>query len=198
MDARSKNASAVLEVEDRVELEQLLEHPPTRSDVDAGAPCMIGEVLDAKHPTLVGRVLVRWETSAGERERWLPTLQGLPVRAADRVLLLQPANSSECIVTGVVDGFARRPQPERAAGARIEIQRDETVRVTGVDGQALVEVHQSAEGPVVRLLQEDVDLQLSGKLRIRAKELALAAEEGGVEIVATHDVVVKGEIIHLN
>jgi hypothetical protein len=179
-------------------LDAILEQLPTGDDRGAQGLCLLGEVVDARHPTLTGRVLVRWAAPAGERERWLPTLQGLPVRVADRVLLVQPINGSECIVVGVVDGFAKRPEPARATAASIELQRDEAVRVTGIDGQELIEIHQSENGPVVRLLQDDVNLQLSGKLRIRAKGLELAAEQGPVKISATDDVVIKGEVIHLN
>jgi hypothetical protein len=196
---KSDTKSVVLVETDEVadsSLDAMLERLPVGSPVDG--LCMLGEVLDARHPTLVGRVLVRWTTPTGERERWLPTLQGLPVRAADRVLMLHPANASECIVVGVVDGFAKRPEVERSTAAQLEIQRDEAVRVTGIDGRPIVEIHQGDEGPVVRLLHEDVNLQLPGKLRIQAKGLELAADQGPVKITATDDVVVKGEVIHLN
>lgn len=199
MKRESKPSVALAESEEAVELrlDQILEQPFARNEHEAHGS-LLGEVLDARHPTLVGRVLVRWEASGVERERWVPTLQGLPVRVGDRVVLMHPGNSREWVVVGVLDGFAKRPEVDRAAAASIELQRDEAVRVVGVDGQELIEIHQSDDGPVVRLLQDDVNLQLSGKLRIRAKGLELAAEEGPVKITASDDVVVKGEVIHLN
>src|SRR5690606_19084982 len=66
---------------------------------------LVGEVVDVKHPTLYGRVRVRWQDLEGQTfEKWLPTLQGLPVRVADRVLLMRAANWPEQVVTGVIDG----------------------------------------------------------------------------------------------
>src|SRR5882762_6141448 len=63
---------------------------------------LVGECLDTQHPSLQGRVLVRWlETTGAATEHWVPTLQGMPVRVADRVLLLRPANWPEPVVIGV-------------------------------------------------------------------------------------------------
>ena len=54
------------------------------------------------------------------------------------------------------------------------------------------------EGPVIRLLATDVDIELSGRLRISARSLELAAREGPVTVSATDDVIVRGETIKLN
>jgi hypothetical protein len=101
-------------------------------------------------------------------------------------------------VTGGVDGFTRRPEPKCETAAVLEIQRDEAVRVRSVDGQDLIEVFQSADGPVVRLLDEDVHLELPGTLRVQAARIALEATQGSVEINASDDVNVRSEVINLN
>ena len=160
---------------------------------------VIGECLDPRHPTLLGRVRVRWRDPDGtKQERWLPTLMGLPVRAADRVMLLRPDDGSEPIVTGVIDGYAKRPELERSTAGQLEIKRDEALRIVGTDGEPLIEVFQGESGPVVRLIHDDLELAVPGKLRIRAKDVKLQAEQGQVELEATDDVVVRGEVIRLN
>jgi len=160
---------------------------------------MVGECLDTQHPTLQGRVLIRWhETTGANSEQWVPTLQGLPVRVADRVLLLRPANWPEPVVIGVVDGFTRRPEMAKTPAAAIELKNDESLQVTSQDGVPLVEVSHGETGPVVRLLQSDVDVELPGKLRINAASIELEARKGAVDISATDDVLIKGETINLN
>jgi hypothetical protein len=160
---------------------------------------LVGEIVDTKHPVLRGRVRVRWSDLEGQTfEKWLPTLHGLPVRTSDRVMLTRALNWPEHVVTGVIDGFAKRPEIERETAAAIEIQRDEAVRVRSSSGEDLVEVFEDERGPVIRLLKEDVDLDLQGKLRVRAKSIELEAKEGQARIKASDDVVVNGEVIHLN
>ena len=142
---------------------------------------------------------MRWQDLEGQTfEKWLPALQSLPVRVADRVLMVLAANWPEPVVTGVIDGFARRPEPERDTAARIELERDEAVRIRSASGEDLVEVFEEETGPVVRLLRDEIDLDLSGKLRVRAKSIELTAKEGQARIEASDDVIVQGETVHLN
>jgi hypothetical protein len=176
-----------------------LDRPLSRTAPNPAAPtCLIGECIDARHPTLQGRIRVKFSAAGHEHERWLPTLQGLPVRVADRVLMLQPGNSEEWIVTGVVDGFATRPRPELSERARIELSRDEAVNVVSSEGKPLVEISQSEAGPVVRVLEPDVQVEFAGKLSLRAKDIELEATQGEVSVKANADVVVRGETIRLN
>ena len=170
-----------------------------RIRVGKGNELYVGECLDDRHPTLLGRVLVLWQDSSSKSiEKWLPTLQGLSVRKLDRVLLQQPVNWPDPIILGVVDGCADRPEPERLPKNTIELKPDEAVRIDSHEGLALVEVFQENEGPVVRLLSDDVNLDLNGKLKISAQSIELTAKKGQVSISASSDVVVKGEIIALN
>jgi len=158
----------------------------------------VAECVDNAHPSIVGRVLVRVSPPRGpEVVGWVPALQGLSIRPGDRVLLQRAENWPEPIVTGVVDGFARRPSPSRQPAARIAVLPDEVVRVEASAGTPLVEVHQGERGAVVRLVEPDVELELPGELRIKAKRIAMSSD-GEVEIRAVGDVNVKGEIINLN
>ena len=186
-------------------LDRMLDEYP---DADPDAPLLepagvsgslVGEVVDTEHPSLRGRVRVRWKDLEGQIfERWLPTLHGLPVRVADRVLMTQASNFTEHIVLGVLDGFARRPEPTRETGATLELKRDEALRVLNQAGEELLEVFEDESGPVVRLLQDGVNIDLPGELRLSAKSIELVAKRGPATITASDDVVVQGEAIHLN
>ncbi|WP_106088922.1 hypothetical protein [Enhygromyxa salina] len=188
-------------------LEELLERPVARREPPAAqrSTCLVGECVDDRHPSLQGRIRVRL-SDPDPRERWVPRLQGLAVRVGDRVLMIRPDNSAawgeetgdEWIVTGVVDGFAKRPRVEKQAAANIELQPDEAVRVVSREGQALLELSHDQDGPVVRLLEPDVRVELAGKLAIKANQIELEAEQGEVSIKASADVVVRGEVVRLN
>jgi hypothetical protein len=178
------------------ELEDLLATPMARRAPAPVGNCLIATCVDDRHPALQGRVRVQFADD-GE-PLWVPTLHGLAVRIADRVLMVRPGNSDEWIVTGVVDGFARRPVLDKLPAARLELRTDEALQVVSSAGQPLVEVSQSAAGPVVRLLEPDVQLEFAGKLVVRAEGLEFAATKGQVEIKASADVVIKGELVKLN
>jgi hypothetical protein len=181
-------------------LETLLDEHHARSEAPLRGPtCLMGRVIDDRHPKLPARVHVRWQTAQGHvHERWLLTLQGLPVRTEDRVLMLCPEGSEEPVVTGVLDGFARRPAPERSSAAQVELRRDETVRIIGANGEPLVEIHEGESGPVVTVLHEDLELAVPGRVRIRGKQVQIEATEGRVEVDASDEVVLRGELIKLN
>lgn len=175
----------------------------TSNTASAASPAseegLVGRCMDDRHPTLAGRVLVRWNDSAGkEVERWIPTLQQVPVRVDDRVLLMRPENFDEPVVTGVLDGFTRRPEPDRETAASLELKQDEAVRVAGAHGEPLIELYRDDSGPVIRLLQEDVDIEFPGALRMSAARIELEATRGSVDIEASDDVNVDGELINLN
>lgn len=175
------------------------EHQASRQEPTPGPSCLMGRVINDRHPTLGGRVQVRWQTAQGQtKERWLLTLQGLPVRTDDRVLLLRAEGSEEPVVTGVLDGFARRPAPERSRAAQIELRRDEVVRIVGSTGDPLLEIREGESGPVVTVLHEDLELAAPGRLRLQGKHVQLEATEGQVEVDASDEVVLRGELIKLN
>lgn len=160
---------------------------------------LIGECIDARHPTLVGRGLIRWKDGQGvEESRWLPTLSGVVLREGDRVVLTQPTNFDEPIVMGVLDGFVPRPEPDAPRGPSIALERDETLRVTTSEGVALLEIHQEDSGPVVRIVAKGLDLELPGKLRLSADAIEIEARKGPVNVRASDDVIVRGEVIKLN
>lgn len=189
-----------------VEAESAVEqHPLLESMVAASPPpapsCLVGECVDDEHPTLLGRVRIRWtEPHAGGavQERWLACLHGVTVRERDRVMLQLPDNWPEPIVAGVVDGFATRPEATRLPGPSVNLRADESVRVLGEEGQQLLEIYQRDGAPVVRLLDPDLELELPGELHIRAEQICLEATRGDLDLKASDDVNVQGEMINLN
>jgi hypothetical protein len=179
-------------------LEKILETNPTRPAWPVGEP-FVAECVDAKHPTLQGRVKIRWDGIRHEGgEVWVPTLHGMTIRTGDRLLMQVPRGADLPIVIGVVDGFLPRPEPERTVAARIEVKKDEVLQVCTQEGHPVVEIIQDDKGPVVRLLQSDTRVDIQGKLSISAAELELKAVKGEVRIQASDDVNVVGEMINLN
>jgi hypothetical protein len=178
--------------------EKILEASPPRSLWPVGEP-FVAECTDAHHPTLQGRVRIRWDGARPEGvEMWVPTLHGQAIRKGDRLLLQTPHGGGEPIVVGVVDGFLPRPEPERTVAARLEVKQDEVLQVCTQEGLPLIEIVRDEKGPVVRLLQSDTRVDIKGKLSITAEELELKAVKGEVRIQASDDVNVVGEVIHLN
>lgn len=195
----SEPPAATLPGEDRTLLEEIVSsYGSEQPDARAPSPPLVGECTDDRHPTLLGRARIRWAHGGETFERWLPTLVGVIVRTGDRVLLTQPANWPELLVTGVIDGFDEARERPVHATAALELRRDESIRVVTEDGAPVLEASASESGPVVRLLRGDVDVRIDGDLRVRAQSIALEASEGRVDITANDDVVIKGEIVHLN
>jgi hypothetical protein len=178
--------------------------PSSASDAEAppvgvGVPrtSLVGECIDARHPLLAGRVRVRWATPEATLERWLPTLRGVAVQEQDRVLLLETSAESDPIVVGVIDGCAPRETEQRPSSSLV-LAADDVFTVRAENGTPLLEIARNAEGPVVRLLTRDTQLELPGQLRIHASDIELSARRGSVRIEASEEVVVQGEMIRLN
>jgi hypothetical protein len=114
------------------------------------------------------------------------------------VLAQHPSNWPEPIVTGVIDGYAQRPDVPRAAVATIALKSDEAILVTTAEGAPLLELRGTDQGPVARLLTTTADLEAPGDLRLTAKSIELNATGGSVTINASDEVTVKGESIRLN
>lgn len=159
---------------------------------------LVGRCIASEHPTLMGRARIRWRLGDVESERWLPMLHGVSIRENDRVMIEWPVNSDEAIVVGVVDGYKKRPDKVYIEGASLSLQKDESITVKNDAGETLLKLYQDESGPVVRLLKENANLDMPGKLRIRAKDIAFTATQGQVKISATEDVIVNGEMVKLN
>ncbi|MEX3953070.1 hypothetical protein AB4Y40_35630 [Paraburkholderia sp. EG287B] len=175
---------------------------------------LAGEVTDTHHPDSPGRVRVRWHSAQGDAvECWLQCLRGQRPRRGDRVLVEQPANWPEALVTGILstgaaEGEAGIPESHGMNGATeaadtqasqiVRLQPDECVQIDDAHGKPLVQILASSAGPVVRLMSPNVNLEAAGKLSLRARTLELEAGRGGVDIRTEADTVVRSRYIRLN
>jgi hypothetical protein len=160
---------------------------------------VVATCTEERHPTLTGRIHVRCEDVRGcVHESWVASLSGLRVRISDCVLVLKLPNQLDPIVIGVVDGFSRRPEAPKQIAQILEVKPDETLQVNAENGQPLLHITRNEQGPVIRLLQVDTQVELPGKLRISAGAIELCARKGAVRIDASDDVEIVGEAIHLN
>lgn len=170
--------------------------PASSPGAGAGSVALVGTCINDRHPSLAGRVLVRFAAGAGERDLWLATLAHLPVRCEDRVLLLQPGNWPEPLVVGVIDGLRERAAEANAAAVLI-LKNDETLEIRDQDGAPLLGVVPTPGGPVLRLARADQRLEVGGRLTVAADAIEFTAR-GEVTLSAGGDVVVNGEEIKLN
>lgn len=168
------------------------------TDSRSSSGALVGVCIGDDHPTLSGRCLVHWRDSEGGHEKWLPCLSGVKPEVHDHLLVLQADNAGEPIVVGVVDGLREKEERGPVPGPAVQLKAEEALHVLGADGTPLLEVRQGEKGPVLRLLSEDLELEVAGELRVKAKSIAMAAQRGEVKIEAAADVVVKGEVIQLN
>jgi hypothetical protein len=160
---------------------------------------VLATCLEDRHPVLTGRVLVRCETSLGQPcQTWAPTLKGLSVRPADRVLVLKLPRELEPVVVGVLDGFTRRAEPPKQVAQVLAMKPDEVLQINAENGQRLVQITRNQDGPVIRMLHTDSQVELPGKLCLSAHAIEMRARSGGVRIEANDDVEIVGETIHLN
>ena len=177
-------------------LDDLLAAPPRPAWPEGH---VIATCTEERHPTLTGRIRVRCEDARGcVHESWVATLTGLSVRVSDRVLVLKLPHQLDAIAMGVIDGFGHRPQAPKLVAQLLEMKRDETLQVNAENGQPLLQITRTEQGPMLRLLQTDTQVELPGKLRIAAGAIELCARAGGVRIDASDDVEIVGEAVHLN
>ena len=157
--------------------------------------CLMGKCLEERHPEFEGRFRVAYSAADGRTEaKWLAALEGVAVREGDHTLLLWPANWPEPIIVGVLPGTSSRDPSTR----EVTLAEGETLRIAARDGGTLAEVTANVGGPVLRLCQEDVRLELPGNLDIAAGRIRFATRSGDVQIDASGEVVVQGKIIRLN
>ena len=160
---------------------------------------VVATCTEERHPTLTGRIRVRCEDTLGcVHENWVATLQGLNARVSDRVLVLKLPHQPDAIAVGVINNFNRRPETPRLVAQILEMKRDEALQVNAENGQPLLQIVRNQQGPVIRLLQTDTQVELPGKLCITAGAIEMRARAGAVRIDASDDVEIVGEAIHLN
>jgi len=193
---KAANELGLLEDEFESSLRQLLEGDRQKPSSNASAlnPSVVGEVIDTHNPDLKAHVLVRWLSGdADVCERWLKCVRGTWPRRGDRVLLEQPVNWPHWLVTAVVEGISAEEQLEEigAANRQLELEPGQCLRIADFQSNPLLDIYTSSQGPVVRLLNENVDIEVAGKLRFKASTIELEAGRGGVDIRTDADTVVR-------
>ncbi|AZD22385.1 hypothetical protein [Pseudomonas chlororaphis] len=172
----------------------------TPSPISERPRSLLGEVIDTHHPELPGYVFVRWSAGSEQVARWLECVRTVVPQRGDRVLLEQPANWPEALVVATLEPpypGAIQPPPSEASQT-VTVPSGQCVRIADARGNPLIEVQGSSRGPVVRLIGDDVDLQVDGKLRLRAEAIELRGGRGGVDIRTDAETVVRGRFIRLN
>jgi hypothetical protein len=180
-------------------LENGLQSDPAAASITTGSPVVVGEVLDTRHPHLPGRVFVRWLDAQGEQvERWLQHERQVALRSRDRVLLTLPVGWPEWIVTGVL-GRERHvePAPDEAA-SRVVLEPGQVLQVVAHDGVPLLCIRQGQDGPVIELPKDHVELKAGRTLRLSADTVEIDAGQGGVDVRAGGDTVIRARTIRLN
>jgi hypothetical protein len=187
-----------------VTLDELLLHAARAQAAGFGAGTLVGECLDTHHPHLPRRVFVRVQDARGEPLlAWLPTLAELKIRKGQQLLVSKPDNWPEPVVVGVLAGLARgpagsEPEPEPATGPELRLGPGESLLIKGPDGRPLLQLAATAHGPELRLLHSNAALEVPGVLRLGADRIELTAREGGVDIRADGDTIVRSRVIRLN
>lgn len=163
------------------------------------ASAIIGICIDTHHAVLKGRCLIRWEDLSGNpHQKWLPCIQGLAPQKHDRVIVQQPGNWFEPLICGIVDGISPPEEHEPRPGPSVTLAKHESFHLLDSQGAPLLQIDQGEQGPVLRLLNDDLDIDVKGRLRFSARDIQLTARSGGVKVRAADDVEIKGEIIYLN
>ena len=163
---------------------------------------VVGEVVDTHHPELRGRVFVQWFEENGENhQKWLSVVNGLYIQKGDRVLVIQPENWNEKIITNVLEGALGSDSvvEEQSEKARIlELEQNETIQLQNAEGKPLIDIRSSTQGPVVRILNNNLQIEASGRLKFKAETVEIEGGRGGVDIRTEADTVVRSRHIRLN
>lgn len=91
-----------------------------------------------------------------------------------------------------------------AHGHRLVLDREDgagraaRVTLTAADGRPVLHLDLTGGTPVVALPDEDLSLELKGRLKVTARSIDLAARRGNVNIRANDDVRIDGERVRLN
>lgn len=174
---------------------------PIHSEERTRSTTLIGEVTDTHHPDALGRVRVKWSMQDGSAcERWLECVDGVKPRIGDLVLLQSPENWPEYLVSGLLKRAGRGEPIEPAVEPAVVLglEADQCVQVSDAAGCPLLQVRASPDGPVVTLLNRDVNIEVAGKLRLAAQTIELEGGGGGVDIRTDADTVVRSRYIRLN
>lgn len=178
---------------------------------------LLGDVC-AEHDTRIdGRALIEYQDEDGDRQRVMASLAtGLAVLPGDKVLFVIPANEPIAVVTTVLARTSSMVKSESTTSMKSEainqreaemisgrnqlVLRDsDALQVTNASGKTLLAIERGACGPIVRLGQGDLALDVPGEFHLVADSMTFSSRQGPVQINSpADDVIVKGRTIRLN
>jgi hypothetical protein len=185
--------------EDSAELaRESLNDPRTEhSPMEAAATLVVGDVVDTHHPSLPGRVLVRWlDERVTEREEWLEPERHLSLVNGDRVLVTRPTGWRQWIVTGALGRGSG--SPSAATTQVLRLGPNETLSIQGHDGNPLLTLHQGPQGLKLELSSENLEVSALRTLRLSAHTIEIVSADGGITLRTEGETVVRAKLIHLN
>jgi hypothetical protein len=205
------NGSATLEMAKR----SLIPHPKLNASPTPAlaSTTLIGTVVtadDAPANLTANNILIEFTTHDSLARRVSAELsQGLNANVGDRVLFVLPANAPLAVVISVLSPARERPVPEIVPLKRsidclrpnqeLVLQDAESLCVTTTSGQTLVAIERGAKGPIIRLGQGSLELDMPGELHLMADSLRFTTRNGPISLESqTDDVVVRGRTIRLN
>lgn len=176
------------------------------------SPTLVGTVIELEHSVWKNRVRVLWSVKEKElaekpdeepvtetdKTAWLPIIKGVVARIKDRVLLVKPEGFEEYIITGVIDGIYDAPQYVAPTSPSLVVQNDEALTICSSNNKALLTIMKHEDQISIKLFEDNISIELPGKLDMKAHEISLKASKGSVSIAAQDDVVIEGELIKLN
>jgi hypothetical protein len=117
--------------------------------------------------------------------------------------MAQPGNWHEPVVIGTVEGLCAHSGASPSSTLRqpartLELLPDESLTIVDSARTPLLEVASSETGPTLRVLASQVNIDVSGKLRVNAESIELNASAGPARVLATEDVIIRGEKVRLN
>jgi hypothetical protein len=145
-----------------------------------------------------GRTVVVREKNSGNLGETLTAdcLDHVRPIPGDCLLLVHPETSRRPLVLGTI-GSARRTALALSSGYTAEAETF-GLRLRGPDGRAVLEIDTSGPAPRLRPIPGDVELDLTGRLKIAARAIDLQSKLGDMTLRANDDVIVTGERIRLN
>jgi len=183
---------------------------PQAPEMLIGIVVSTGELEGELDQDLRGQLIVEFAFGHSAPRRISAELvKGLSVTAGDRVLFARPANSTIAIITSVLEPVSRQTstacvsvvasQERRTTNQELILHDAETLRITTCTGQTLIAIESGASGPIIRLGQGGLELDMPGELHLMADSLRFTTRSGPLCIDAqADDVIVQGRTIRLN
>jgi hypothetical protein len=160
--------------------------------------------LKASEPQRAGVCQVCFDEGAEKgTAQWVPYLEGLCLRDGQTVLVAKAGSNGSLVVIGGLKAGGTTQHWSSPGGQSVVVEgyaRDScsAIRVLSRDGSPALEVDLTGMVPTLRLGGEDVELNMTGRLRIAARSIELESTLGSVVVKANDDFKVDAERIRLN